>query len=208
VYNNFFHHIIRVRSNAPPAVRADLEKHLKQQTNSTSTNTVTYYNPSVLSVAPWNPQHRATMIAQLRDLAWYITRLVAVHNRTTAASNNAPQHVLLYYDFTDDSFLYMSSLALAYCMQRHQLSLPAACLRINAASHVYLGAFCAPLQDFEDEVWLHLETQREQTEEGADNQVDPMTMDAIMDTSEENKPFITTSIQWFFSREFEGRCHC
>ncbi|KAI8058237.1 hypothetical protein BDF22DRAFT_28315 [Syncephalis plumigaleata] len=96
VYNSFFHHIIRVRSNALPAVRADLEKHhLECQTGAASTNTATCYNPSVLSVAPWNPHHRATMITQLRDLTWYITRLVA--SRTSSTSAAATHHHNVYY---------------------------------------------------------------------------------------------------------------
>ncbi|KAI9599538.1 hypothetical protein BDF19DRAFT_429006 [Syncephalis fuscata] len=209
-YNSFFHHIIRIRPTAFPAVRADLEEHLTQQANHTIDKTITHYNPSVLYVTPWNPQHSATMITQLRDLVWYITRLIANNSCKTNYNNDTcdsylpqqQQQVLLYYDFTDDSFLYMSSLALAYCIQRHRLSLAAACLRVNAASHVYLGSFCNVLQDFEDETWLHFEVERETKEVAKKN--NHIYMEQEEENNQKKESLMPISTSWFFSREFEG----
>mgnify|MGYP001545370965 CR=1 FL=1 len=91
-------------------------------------------------------------------------------------------------------------------MQRHRQSLSASCLRVNAVSHIYLGTFYDALQDFEDEMWLHLEMERESREfiiGNSMNDDDAAVNTNLIENSAERTPSPVSS-SGFFSQDFEG----
>jgi hypothetical protein len=186
----YFHYVIRLATSVEPICRANLEKHLAAAQH--ASNTATTYT---LYVPIWNPRDHSGMCRLLLDIIWYMRGIVEICKKTG-------QRLLIYYDFSDDSFLYASSLVIAHVMFQHRLSLAAASLHIQRSSHVYISGFREGLQELEDEMWMQIELERNI---GTDGDYDLLL--GPIDGQNEMKIESPSNIDWFYHTSFDGKLY-